>query len=236
MDEITRKGQGAAQKPGDGVPAIHMDSVRILIVDDHAVLRAGLRLLLSNINPAIEIAEASNGEEALAMLHERNWDIVILDLSLPGEKGLNILKTMKAEKSSLPVLILSMHTEDQYAIRALKAGASGYLNKKCSPEEIVEAINKITQGGKYITPSLAEKLANSLDPHAVETPHERLSNRELQIFMELAKGKSVSEIGDEFGLSVKTVSVHRANILKKMNLKHNAELMFYAVDNDLVEH
>ena len=233
-DLINMQGSDISSEAGSGEGLGGFEGFRVLIIEDHAVFRSGLRMLLTDANPSVELGEAKDGHEAQAMLQEQNWDIVISDLSLPDEKGLKMLRDIKDANPSLPVLILSMHPEDQYAVRALKAGASGYLNKNCKPEEIVDAVNKIAKGGKYITLSVAEKLANSLDPNSSDVPHERLSNREMQIFLELAQGKSVSEIGNELSLSVKTVSVHRANILKKMQLKHNAELMFYAIDNDLI--
>ena len=208
--------------------------LKVLIVDDHAVLRAGLVQLLQTCPNVLATDEAADSQQALKKIREQEWDVVILDISLPGKNGLETLKQIKSERPNIAVLVLSMHAEDQFALRALKSGAGGYLNKSCLPEQILEAVIKVGGGSKYITLELAEKLANALDPHVIDAPHEMLSNRELQIFQELARGKSVSQIGDELSLSTKTVSTHRANILKKMNLKNNAELMFYAIDNGLI--
>ncbi|GMR19449.1 MAG: response regulator transcription factor [Gammaproteobacteria bacterium] len=207
---------------------------RVLIADDHAIVRAGLRQLLGECPDVAVIGEATNGNEALRKIREQDWDVVILDISMPGKNGLETLKQIKSERPRLAVLILSMHAENQYALRALKAGAAGYLTKGCIPEQLLAAIAKVVRGGKYITPVLAEKLANALDPNVGEAPHDALSNRELQVFQLLAAGKQVSQIGEELSLSTKTISAHRANILKKMHMKNNAELMFYAIDNGLV--
>jgi DNA-binding NarL/FixJ family response regulator len=224
----------AQQYTDDCVGLKTHEQFRVLIVDDHHVVRAGLTQLLSTCPDVAEVDEATDGQQALEKIREQEWDVVILDIFMPGDNGLKVLKKIKSEHPRLAVLMLSMHAEDQYALRALKAGASGYLNKSCLPEQIIEAVIKVAKGGKYITLELAEKMANALDPHIVEARHELLSNRELQIFQELARGKSVSQIGKELSLSTKTVSTHRANILKKMNLKNNAELMFYAIDNGLI--
>lgn len=215
------------QSPGQG-------KFRVLIVDDHAIVRAGLKQFLNECPDVAVTDEATNGHEALKKIREQDWDVVILDISMPGKNGLETLKQIKSEQPKLAVLILSMHAEGQYALRALKAGAAGYLTKGCIPEQLLAAVAKVARGGKYITPLLAEKLANALDPNVREVPHETLSNRELQIFQELSAGKQVSQIGKELSLSTKTISAHRANILKKMHMKNNAELMFYAIDNGLV--
>ncbi|HEC18532.1 MAG TPA: response regulator transcription factor [Gammaproteobacteria bacterium] len=207
---------------------------RVLIVDDHAIVRAGLKQLLNECPDVAATSEATNAHEALKKIREQDWDVVLLDISMPGKNGLEALKQIKNERPRLAVLILSMHTENQYALRALKAGAAGYLTKGCIPEQLLEAVAKVASGGKYITTALAEKLANALDPNVRDVPHEALSNRELQVFQLLAAGKQVSQIGQALSLSTKTVSAHRANILKKMHMKNNAELMFYAIDNGLV--
>jgi len=214
--------------------ALGHEKFRILIADDHAIVRAGLRQLLSECPDVATTAEATNGHEVLKKIREENWDVVLLDISMPGRSGLEILKQIKSEQPKLAVLILSIHAEGQYALRALKAGAAGYLTKGCIPEQLIAAIAKVARGGKYISPTLAEKLANALDPGVSEVPHEALSNRELQVFQLLAAGKQVSQIGKELSLSTKTISTHRAKILKKMNMKSNAELMFYAIDNGLI--
>ncbi|GMR08523.1 MAG: response regulator transcription factor [Gammaproteobacteria bacterium] len=210
------------------------EKFRVLIVDDHAIVRAGLKQLLNDCPDVVATDEATNSHEALKKIREQDWDVVLLDISMPGKNGLEILKQIKRERPKAAVLILSMHAENQYALRALKAGAAGYLTKGCIPEQLLAAVAKVARGGKYITPALAEKLANALDPNVGDAPHEALSNRELQVFQLLSAGKQVSQIGEELSLSSKTVSAHRANILKKMRMKNNAELMFYAIDNGLV--
>ena len=210
------------------------EGFRVLIVDDHAIVRAGLKQLLSGSLDIVLTDEATNGQEALKKIRAQDWDVVVLDISMPGKNGLEILKQIKSECPKLAVLILSMHAEGQYAMRALKAGAAGYLTKSCIPEQLHAAVTKVARGGKYITPALAEKLANALDPSMVDAPHETLSNRELQVFQQLAAGKQVGQIGEELSLSAKTISTHRANILKKMKMKNNAELMFYAIENGLI--
>jgi len=218
----------------DNKRSLTHEKFRVLIVDDHAIVRAGLKQLLNDYPDVAATEEATSAHEALKKIREQDWDVVLLDISMPGKNGLEILKQIKRERPKVAVLILSMHAENQYALRALKAGAAGYLTKGCIPEQLLAAVAKVARGGKYITPALAEKLANALDPNVGDAPHEALSNRELQVFQLLSAGKQVSQIGEELSLSTKTVSAHRANILKKMRMKNNAELMFYAIDNGLV--
>lgn len=222
------------QNPDNSVRIKSHEKIRVLVVDDHHVVRAGIRQLLRSCPAIIDTDEAVDGQDALIKIREQEWDVILLDITIPGTNGLNVLKQIKKERPKLAVLMLSLYAEDQYALRALKAGAAGYLSKSCSPEQMLEAVIKVARGGKYITLALAEKIADALDPHVEGARHEQLSNRELQVFHELARGKSVSLIAKELSLSTKTVSTHRANILKKVDLKNNAELMFYAIDNDLI--
>jgi len=186
-------------------------ALNVLLADDHAIVRAGLKQVLQDGLDVELIGEASDAYEMLNKLQEQDWDVVLLDINMPGKSGLEILKQIKREQPKLAVLILSIHSEDQYALRALKAGAAGYLTKACIPEELVAAVRKVAGGGKYITSNLAEKLAHALDPGIGQAPHELLSDRELQIFELLASGKKVSVIARELSLSTKTVSTHRAN-------------------------
>ena len=209
--------------------------IRALIADDHAVVRQGLIQILGNI-PEITVAgEAINGQEVLDKVRAEAWDVVILDISMPDRSGLDILKQLKAERPKLPVLVLSMHSEDQYAVRALKAGASGYLTKDSAPDELVKAIRKVVSGGRYVGSCLAERLAFEIGADFSKLPHETLSDREFQVLRLIASGKSVTEIAAELSLSSKTVSTYRVRLLQKMNLKTNAELMHYAMQNHLVD-
>lgn len=209
----------------------------ILLVDDHAVVRRGLRELLGEEFPSAEFGEAASGPEALAQIARRPWGLVILDLSLPGRDGLEILKEALALRPGVPIMILSVHGEDQYAIRALRAGASGYVTKETAPEDLTAAVRKVLQGGKYVSPKLAEQMASALAPRDGSTRllHEGLSDRELQVLRMLAVGKSVKEIGAELALSEKTISTYRTRIIGKMHMRSNAELMRYALRAGLVE-
>jgi two-component system, NarL family, invasion response regulator UvrY len=209
--------------------------IRVLIADDHAVVRRGLRQILEGA-PGVTVAgEASTAPEVLALVEERRWDVVVLDLSLPGASGLDLLAEIKRRRPELPVLILTVHSEAQYAVRALRAGASGYLTKESAPEQLVEAVAKIDRGGKYVSAALAERLAFSLEKGADKAPHELLSDREYEVLRLLASGKTVSEVAGGLGLSVKTISTYRARILEKMDMRTNAELTHYAIRNRLVE-
>lgn len=208
--------------------------IKILIVDDHPIVRRGLKQILSDEGDMMVIGEATKGEDALKFIKEREWDIVVLDISLPGRNGLEVLKEMKQIHPQLPILILSIHPEDQYAIRALKAGASGYLTKNSVPQELVKAIRKVLGGRKYITPATADKIINNLDKNARDQPHETLSNRELQVMIYVASGKTLREISKEMFLSPKTISTYRERILRKMQMKNNAQLIQYAITNKLL--
>jgi DNA-binding NarL/FixJ family response regulator len=210
--------------------------IRILVADDHTIVREGLKQILADVDDMAVRDEAGNGQEALAKIREGEFDVVLLDISMPGRSGLEILKEIKADHPKLPVLILSMHAEEQYAVRALRAGASGYLTKASAPDELIGAIRKVSCGRKYVSASLAEKLALELDIDTKKPPHETLSDREYQVMLMLASGKSVKEIADELCLSVKTISTYRSRVMEKMNMKKNAELTLYAIQNHLVDY
>jgi DNA-binding NarL/FixJ family response regulator len=208
--------------------------IKILIADDHAIVRKGLKQILADAPIAVLTDEAGSGHEALKKVRENNYNVVLLDISMPDMSGVDVLKQLKIEKPKLPVLILTMHPEDQYAMRILKAGASGYLTKESAPDELISAIQKVSRGGKYISPSLTEKLACDLDSTAILPLHKRLSDREYQIMTMLASGRSTKEIASELSLGMPTVSTYRFRILQKMNLKNNAELINYAIKNNLL--
>jgi DNA-binding NarL/FixJ family response regulator len=206
----------------------------ILIADDHAIVRKGLKQILSEVPGVQTVDEASNGQEVLALVGRRDYALVLLDISMPGRSGIDVLKQLKAERPQLPVLVLSMHPEEQYAMRALKAGAAGYLSKESAPEELVAAVEKVMRGGKYVSDALAQRFVSELRQPANKAPHEILSDREYQILRMIASGKTVTEIGKELVLSVKTVSTYRTRILEKMNLKNNADITRYAIQTGLL--
>lgn len=208
--------------------------LRVLVADDHAIVRQGLKMILTEEFSSLIFGEAQNGHELLAQLQKGQWDIVVLDITMPGRSGLDVLKELRQLYPKLPVLVLSMHPEDQFAVRMLKAGASGYLTKENVPEEVVKAIRKVIGGGRYVSASLAEKLAFDLQINLEKAPHEALSDREYQVLCMIASGKTVKEIGCELALSIKTISTYRTRILDKLNMKTNAELTHYAVKNNLV--
>jgi len=208
--------------------------IRILIADDHSIVRRGLKEILLEEFPDAHIKGVSDGMELLREARAGLWNIVISDLSMPGRNGLEVLKQLKEEFPSLPVLILSMHPENQYAIRVLRAGAVGYLTKESASEELVNAVRKIISGKKYITADVAEKLAEILESDSKLDLHETLSDREFDVLKLIASGKTVSEIADSLSLSVTTVSTYRARILFKTKMKTNAELTHYAIENHLV--
>lgn len=207
--------------------------IRILIGDDHAIVRRGLKQIVEESSEMV-VDEAENGREVLEKTDKKDYDILILDISLPDRSGLDILKHLRVVKPDLPILILSIHPEDQYALRVLRAGAAGYLSKDSAPDELVSAIHKVSRGGKYITTSIAEKLVFDLDKTTGEPPHEILSDREFQVMCMIASGKTVGEIAEGLCLSVKTISTYRTRILGKMSLKNNAEITHYAIKNQLV--
>jgi DNA-binding NarL/FixJ family response regulator len=209
--------------------------IKILIVDDHSIIREGLKRILNDFLDMTVIDEASTGKEVLEKARKKEFDIVILDISLPDRSGLDILKQLKKINPQLSILILSIHPEERYAIRALKAGASGYLTKDKATDELIKAIQKIFSGGKYITSSLAEKLAQDLENDVEKLPHESLSDREYQVLCMIASGKTINEIAKELYLSEKTISTYRTRILEKMKMKSNAELIYYAIKHNLVD-
>lgn len=209
--------------------------IRVLIADDHAVVRQGLIQILGDTPEMMVAGEATTGQEALDQVRAATWDVVVLDISLPDRSGLDVLKALRAERPTLPVLVLSMYSEDQYALRVLKAGAAGYLTKDTAAAELVKAIRQVVRGGRYVSPSLAEKLAFEIGTDLSRLPHETLSDREFQVLRLLAAGKSVKEIAAELSLSAKTVSTYRARLLEKMHLRSTAELMHYALQNHLID-
>ena len=206
----------------------------ILICEDHKIVREGLRQILQQLEEVVSIVEAGDGEEALLFLRTEAYDVVLLDISLPDHNGLEILKTIKTKWPSTNVLMLSMHPQEQYAIRALKLGASGYLSKDTASEELISAVKKVSSGGKYISQALAENLASHLDNDSFRQKHESLSNREFEIMIKLANGKSLQMIGDELFISVKTVSTYRCRVMEKMGLKKNTDLTRYCIENKLI--
>ncbi|HEX7903614.1 MAG TPA: response regulator transcription factor [Chitinophagaceae bacterium] len=208
--------------------------IRILIADDHAIVRKGLKQLLLEEFPTAKVEESGDAEDLINKAVQGKWDVVICDMSMPGRSGLDALRQIRQTSPSLPVLIMSMHPEDQYALRVLKAGASGYLNKESIHDELIKAIHTVLLGKKFITPSIAEKLAEAFDTDAGHQLHESLSDREFDVFKLLATGKSVSEIASQLSLSVTTVSTYRARIMEKMNMRSNADLTRYALQKSLI--
>lgn len=209
--------------------------IKVFIADDHSIVREGLKQILTDTPDMSLMGEASTGPEALSKIRKNRYDVVVLDLSLPGISGLDVLKQIKSEKPDTQVLILSIYPEEQYAVRVLKAGAAGYMSKETAPDELVEAIRKVSVGRKYVSTALAEKLAFDLDLETDNELHEALSDREFQVMCLIASGKRMTDIASELSLSVKTVSTYRTRILEKMKMKTNAELMHYAMKHGLVE-
>ncbi len=208
--------------------------IHILIADDHAIVRRGLKLLLLEEYPSALIGEAGDAEALIKEVIQKKWDVVICDISMPGRSGLDALSQIKQISPKLPVLIMSMYPEDQYALRVLKAGAAGYLGKETIHEDIIKAIQTVQLGKKFITPAIAEKLAHAFEKDSSEQLYDKLSDREFDVFKMLASGKSVSEIANQFSLSVTTVSTYRSRILEKMDMRSNADLTRYALENKLI--
>lgn len=208
--------------------------IKILIADDHAIIRRGLRQIVSEQPDMIVAGEAENAAQVRDMLRNQDWDVVVLDINMPGRSGLDVLKELKQEHPKLPVLILSIHPEGQYGVRVLKAGAAGYLTKESAPDELIRAIRKVHRGGKYVSESLAETLISELGAETDRPRHEILSDREYQVMLMIASGKTVGEIGRELALSVKTISTYRARVLEKMSMRTNAELTHYVIQNGLL--
>jgi DNA-binding NarL/FixJ family response regulator len=209
--------------------------IRIAIVDDHAVVRAGLRQFLTEQMDFQVTGEAANGREALDIVRRKDADVIVLDLSMPDQNGVDLLAAIKAREPDLPILILSGFPETHYATTLLRQGAAGYLNKECDPEEIVRAIRTVARGRKYITPAVGELLADGLNGNPDALPHEQLSERELQVFLRLAKGETVGNIADSMSLSVKTVSTYRSRVMEKLKLASNSDLTYYALKNGLIQ-
>ncbi len=210
-------------------------TIKLLIVDDHAVVREGLKQIISVTQDMAVVGEAESGLEAIRLSRQLEYHIMLLEIALPDRNGIEVLKQIKKETPQVSVIMFSGHREDQYAIRALKSGASGYLNKQCSTAQIINAIKQVASGLKYISPALAQEMANNLNHEFEGQLHKTLSDREFQTLTMIASGKSVSDIAKELSLSVKTISEYRARLLFKMKLRHNAELTHYAIKNELVE-
>ena len=207
--------------------------MRILCVDDHAIFRQGVMQILLQHDPQMKIGEAATAEAAMRLAREHRWDVVILDLSLPDRSGFLVLSDLKHEQPNLPVIVLSMHGEDEYAIRALRNGASGYLTKEGAPEELIAAIQRVVRGGRYMTPALAEKIAFAMASPPPPAPHHVLSEREMEVLQLIAAGKSLKEIAAMLALSVKSVATYRARVLEKMTMSTNADLIRYVVEHNL---
>ena len=209
--------------------------IRVLLADDHHVVRAGLRELLSGTGDITVAGEATNGHEVLERIRDADYDVAVLDMSMPGRSGIELIRLVKAERPKLRILMLSMHSEEQWAVRALRAGASGYLTKETAPDELIAAIRRIASGGAYVTPETAERLALDANRDSEAPPHTLLTDREFQVFRMIAGGASVSEVARELSLSIKTVSTHKTHIMEKMGLANAAELIRYALEHRLLD-
>ncbi|MBD5803373.1 Response regulator UvrY [Azoarcus sp. Aa7] len=212
-----------------------MEKLRVLLADDHAIIRDGLKQILADTEDLAVCGEAANGSEALQLVREQEWDVIVLDISMPGRSGLDLIRLIRDEKPKLPILILSMHHEEQYAVRALHAGASGYLTKESDADLLVQAIRRVARGGVYVSDTVAQLIARGLMPAASELPHTTLSDREYQIFHRLVLGQGLTDIANELSLSVKTISTHKTRILQKMAMTNSSELIRYAVAHHLVK-
>jgi DNA-binding NarL/FixJ family response regulator len=208
--------------------------MKILIADDHAVVRRGLKQILLDEYPILHVGEAEDAHGVMRLAGEQPWDIVVLDISMPGRNGLEVLKELRQAYPKLPVLVLTAHPEEQYAIRVLKAGAAGYMTKESAPEHLLEAVRKVIGGRRYISPTLADLLAAAVGGDPERPPHEALSDREYQVLCLIASGKTVGQIAEELSLSVNTISTYRARVLEKMGMRTNADLTHYAISNRLV--
>jgi two-component system, NarL family, invasion response regulator UvrY len=208
--------------------------MKFLIADDHAIVRKGLVQILYEEFPTASVTEVANSNEVMDEVRKHIWDVILLDISMPGRSGIETLKQIRTEGIKAPILMLSMHPEEQYAVRVLKAGASGFLNKESATDELLAAVRKVLSGKKYISAAVAEKLAEAVGGEREKSSHELLSDREMQVLQLIASGKTVSEIGDELSLSVNTISTYRTRLLEKLNLNNNAELTRYAIDNKFV--
>jgi len=220
---------------GNGIPGKGYPMPKLLVVDDHAIVRKALLKILKDSDASISVDEAGNGQEALARVLQASYELVLMDISMPGRGGLEVLKEIRSRRPGLPVLVISMHSEEEYVVRALRAGASGYLTKDSAAEELIEAIKKVVEGGRYVSAALAETLAFRLGQDDEAKPHETLSDREFEVFRLIAAGKKPSQIAKTLHLSVKTVNTYRERVLEKMGLKPTAEIIRYAIRNNLVE-
>ena len=211
-----------------------MIKIEVLVADDHAIIRDGLKNILADTEDMVVAGEAMNGHTALDLVRERDWGLVVLDLSMPGRSGVELIKLIKTERPQCPVLIFSMHPEEQYAVRALRAGASGYLSKEGDSDLILPALRKVAAGGVYFSARVAELLVSEAAPHSQSLPHSRLSDREFQIFDRIVRGLSLTAIAHELSLSIKTVSTHKSHIMSKMEMKNQVDLVRYAISHQLI--
>ncbi|MCX8016952.1 MAG: response regulator transcription factor [Rhodocyclaceae bacterium] len=211
------------------------EKIRVLIADDHAIVRQGFKQIFSETEDLEVTGEADDGAEALQLARQKEWDVFLLDVTMPNRNGIDTLKQLKKEFPKLPVLILSMHPEEQYAVRAIKAGASGYLTKQSAPEQLVTAIRQVARGKKYVSPAVAEQLANAISTDSEKPLHELLTDREFQVFKLIAAGKPLTQIAEELNLAVATISTFRTRIIEKTGLKSNAEIIRYGLEHSLVE-
>lgn len=209
--------------------------IRLVIADDHAIVREGLKRIVSEAPQFLVEAEAADGNEVMRLVREREFDVLVLDLSMPGRSGMELIKLVKAERPKLRILVLSMHQESQYAVRAIKSGASGYMTKESAPAQLVQAIQKIAGGGAFISAEVAEQLALGAMPGSEKAPHEALTDREFEVFRQLVAGTSVTDIAGQLKLSVKTVSTHKANLMQKLGLHNQSELVRYAIRHGLAD-
>jgi DNA-binding NarL/FixJ family response regulator len=207
----------------------------VLIADDHAIIRDGLRKILADTYDLEVVGEAANGSAVMEQVRARDWDLLVLDISMPGRNGLELIKLVKAERPKLPVLIFSMHPEEQYAVRAIRAGASGYISKEGDTDMLLPAMRKVVAGGMYISPKVAELLAGDISPQSQNLPHTLLTDREFEVFRHIVRGEALTAIADELSLSVKTVSTHKTHILAKMNMSTQVDLVRYAIDQNLID-
>ncbi len=211
------------------------EKIRVLIADDHAIVRQGFKQIFSETEDLVVAGEADDGAEALQLARQQEWDVFLLDVTMPNRNGIDTLKQLKKEFPKLPVLILSMHPEEQYAVRAIKSGASGYLTKQSAPEQLVTAIRQVARGKKYVSPAVAEQLANAIAADSEKPLHELLTDREFQVFKLIAAGKPLTQIAEELNLAVATISTFRTRIIEKTGLRSNAEMIRYGLEQGLVE-
>lgn len=209
--------------------------IEVLVADDHAIIRDGLRKILADTDDLVVAGEAANGNAAIERVRERDWGLVVLDLTMPGRNGLDLIRQIRAERPRLPILVFSMHQEEQYAVRAMRSGASGYLSKQSDGDLLIPAMRKVAAGGLFVTPKVSELLARDVARPADAPPHTLLSNREFEIFTGIVRGMTLTDIAQELSLSIKTVSTHKTHILEKMNASSSAELVRYALDHGLLD-